>query len=384
MAKIQLIFVILINFIMAGVAWGGVGEKVSINYEPKIYHGWPTVISTNNGKLFLAYSAREAHIDPFGKIELTFSADGGVNWESPKVVFDSLLDDRDAGLLVTKSGTLVISTFNSRAFENIYRSSLESCDIGKYSKILAESINSACKDPSQWEAAINSLGDQNKNHELGSYIFRSTDGGVSWSKPIKVPVNAPHGPITTKNNNIIFVGRPFMKSVENIEVWVSKDDAQSWKPLGIIPNREGDLAKNYHEPHAVQCSNGEMVAQIRNHNKSNFGEILQAKSEDGGLSWSKPQAIGAKGYPSHLLQVDSDKILMTYADRNNPYRIIAKFSNDCGRTWGQEIILSTQNNTEDFGYPSTARLKDGAFVTMWYSAEKKGAKAQLYQVRWKY
>ncbi len=72
--------------------------SVVISRQPDHYHGWPTVALRKNGELLVAYSGgREAHICPFGRLELIRSKDGGRTWSWPEVIMDSPIDDRDAG-----------------------------------------------------------------------------------------------------------------------------------------------------------------------------------------------------------------------------------------------------------------------------------------------
>src|ERR1017187_7902188 len=79
----------------------GLGAKVesiaTISRQPEFYHGWPTLGQRASGELLVAYSGgREAHICPFGRVELIRSRDGGRAWSWPEVIMDSPIDDRDA------------------------------------------------------------------------------------------------------------------------------------------------------------------------------------------------------------------------------------------------------------------------------------------------
>ena len=80
--------------------------------------GRPTVTRRRNGQLALVYSGgREQHVCPFGRVELMVSSDDGANWSWPQVLLDSPLDDRDAGVLETARGTLLVTSFTSLAYE---------------------------------------------------------------------------------------------------------------------------------------------------------------------------------------------------------------------------------------------------------------------------
>gem|GEM_PF-5872266 len=72
--------------------------------SPPGYHycGWPTVARRKNGQLLLVCSGgRVAHVCPFGRVELLTSDDNGETWTWPRVLLDSAIDDRDAGVLET-------------------------------------------------------------------------------------------------------------------------------------------------------------------------------------------------------------------------------------------------------------------------------------------
>ena len=93
---------------------------VTISMQPEYYHGWPTLAMRKSGDLLLVCSGgRESHICPFGRVELMRSRDGGRTWSWPEVLMDSPIDDRDAGIVETASGALLVTTFTSLAFETV-------------------------------------------------------------------------------------------------------------------------------------------------------------------------------------------------------------------------------------------------------------------------
>src|ERR1700720_2854440 len=85
-----------------------------ISRQPEFYHGWATLALRKNGELVVAYSGgREAHVCPFGRVELIRSSDGGRTWSWPEVIMDTPIDDRDAGVFETPAGSLLVTTFTS-------------------------------------------------------------------------------------------------------------------------------------------------------------------------------------------------------------------------------------------------------------------------------
>ena len=89
-----------------------------ISHQPHLYGGWPTLTRRADDELLLVWSGgREAHVCPFGQVHMMQSPDGGRTWTFPRVLIDSAIDDRDAGILVTEHGTLLATTFTSLAYE---------------------------------------------------------------------------------------------------------------------------------------------------------------------------------------------------------------------------------------------------------------------------
>ncbi len=342
-------------------------ETKVISPQANYYHGWPTLTRTKNGDLFVVWSGRRvAHVCPFGTVEMMRSRDGGTSWTFPRTLHDGPIDDRDAGILETAKGTLIVTTFTSLAY-------LPQIDEG----------GSKAKDP-DWLAAHHRITDEEtRRNELGTWCFRSEDGGLSFSGRIDTVVNSPHGPCQLDDGRLLYLGKELWTEGKRIGAAESKDDGKTWQWLAEIPTREGDKGKDYHELHAVQCASGKIVAQIRNHNAANKSETLQTESTDGGKTWSVPHPIGVWGMPSHLLRLRDDRLLMTYGYRRKPFGNQARISSDEGVTWSEPLGLSEDGVGGDLGYPSTVELDDGSFVSVWYEKMADSPMAQLRQARWK-
>ena len=353
-----------------------IGEATTISWQPDIYHGWPTLTRRHNGELLVVCSGgRKAHVDPFGQVELIRSRDEGRTWTWPRIVLDGPLDDRDAGILETRKGTLLVTTFTSLAYEPILRraESLKPGAPGAWAK----------QKLAAWQAARNRLTEAQRKAQLGDWMIRSTDGGLTWSAPYDCLVDSPHGPIQLSDGRLLYAGKQLWKEGERVGVCESTDDGKSWRWLAEIPTRPGDSHRNYHELHAVDAGGGRIIAQIRNHNRKNARETLQCESTDGGKTWSVPQSIGVWGLPSHLLRMRDGRLVMTYGHRRKPFGCQARLSGDQGRSWSKPIIIYGQGVTGDLGYPSTVELQDGSLLSVWYESAVKGVRlSALRQVRW--
>ena len=335
-----------------------------ITNRPHLYHGWPTLARRRNGELLVVCSGgREAHVCPFGRVELMRSRDNGATWTFPRVLIDGPIDDRDAGVLETARGSILVTTFTSLAYEDRLNTALKMKPDGE-NAWPAEKI---CR----WQAVHHRVGAVQREVELGSWIIRSTDAGRSWSAPYRCPVNSPHGPIQLSDGRLLYAGKLFWygragQGQGRIGVCESADDGETWRWLAEIPTRPGDNFGDYHELHAVEAADGGIIAQIRNHNTSNERETLQSESRDGGKSWSVAHSIGVWGYPSHLLRLSDDRLLMSYGHRRDPIGNQARISEDHGRSWSAAMIISGDATSTDLGYPSTVELDDGSLLTVWY------------------
>lgn len=345
-------------------------ETRVISHLAHRYHGWPTLARRGNGELLLVCSGgRQSHVCPFGRVELMRSHDNGMRWSWPEVVMDGPIDDRDAGVLETAKGTLLVTTFTSLAYEP------------QLTK--AASTNSWPADKlDRWQAAHGRVSADQRQAALGVWMKRSTDGGLTWSSRYDSLVNSPHGPIQLADGRLLYAGKELWREPHRIGVCQSTDDGQTWQWLAQIPTRPGDDHKNYHELHAVETANGRIVVQIRNHNARDARETLQCESTDGGRTFSTPSSIGVWGLPSHLLRLHDDRLLMTYGHRRAPLGNQARISSDQGKTWSEPIILSGDGASGDLGYPSTVQLDDGSLVTVWYELLKGTTHAQLRQATW--
>ncbi len=346
-----------------------------ISQEPQYYHGWPTLARRRNGQLLVVCSGgREEHVCPFGRVEMISSNDNGETWGWPQVLLDTAMDDRDAGILETDRKTLLVTTFTSLAYEKILQ--------GAEKKKSDEPGAWPAERLAAWKSAHNRLDAKQREGMLGQWMIRSTDGGITWSAPYSSIVNSPHGPIQLSDGRLLYAGKELWTGERRNGVCESTDDGRSWRWLSEIPTRDGDTAANYHELHAVETANRKIIVHIRNHNKNDAGETLQCESTDGGKTWTTPHDIGVWGLPSFLLKLRNGNLLMTYGHRRKPFGNQARLSTDHGRTWSEPVIISGDGIGGDLGYPSTAELDDGSFVTVWYEKMKTSPRAVLRQARW--
>jgi hypothetical protein len=97
----------------------------------------------------------------------------------------------------TSKGSILVATFTSLAFESI----LEEAEVRKPDDRQAWSKEKL----ERWRAARDRIGKEQRQKELGVWMIRSTDGGVSWSARFNCLINSPQGPIQLAGDRLLYV-----------------------------------------------------------------------------------------------------------------------------------------------------------------------------------
>jgi hypothetical protein len=341
-----------------------IGTKV-ICKEPGRYIGWPTIAKTKTNELLVVFSGnRDAHICPYGVTQMVRSIDQGVTWSAPSTINNTPLDDRDAGILETTNGTLLVSWFTSLAFDR----------------------ESQYKEHPDWLRHAGKLSEDIKKQWLGNWTRRSTDNGQTWEEPVRQIASAPHGPIELHDNRLLYVGIGTINGKKSIAVEESKDEGKTWNLISTIPCPEVLPIQSLWEPHAVEVSNDTIIALVRYNNPKDKadGYLQQSESYDGGKTWSILHQTPVFGFPAHLLKLRNGDILAVYGVRKKPYSERACLSKDGGKTWDteNEIILS-EGMSGYLGYPASVELEDGSILTVYYQIDQPGEKTCLMGTRWR-
>ncbi|MCF7854002.1 MAG: glycoside hydrolase [Candidatus Pacebacteria bacterium] len=342
------------------------------------YFGWPTVTRMDDGTLAVASSGlRTAHICPFGKTVLNTSTDNGQTWSEPHVIQDSMIDDRDAGI-VSLGGTKLLATW--------FRTDTRNYRIPEHAPE---------KERKLWEKAFAEWTDDKVNKLVGSWVMLSEDGGATWGTPVRAPVSAPHGPIQLRHGDLLYLGKNFWspedRVVSTIRAARSQDDGRTWKTVGEVPVAAKTEPVNYHEPHVVELPSGRLLGMIRIQAHSGkelkaagipHFSIMQTESDDGGRTWTTPKPLGFHGSPPHLLQHSSGTLVLTYGYRLEPFGQRVAFSRDEGATWEHDWIIRDDGPDGDLGYPATIELEDGTLFSVYYQKAAAGEKCSLLWSQW--
>jgi sialidase-1 len=331
--------------------------------ETDRYIGWPTIAKTREAELIIAFSGdRDSHVCPWGKTQIIRSNDQGKTWSAPETITSTPLDDRDAGIIQTQKGTLLVSWFTSVAFTlPIYAAAFE-----RYARV-AEKVTPETR--KQW---------------LGNWARRSEDGGKTWQEPVRTVASAPHGPIQLHDGRLMYVGIGRWEGNPAVIIEQSPDDGRTWNVIATIKKPDGTVDR-LSEPHMVELKSGKLIALVRNEPKDRTQcFLLQSESTDGGKSWTPLASTGIWGYPPHMIQLKNGWLLVVYGYRREPFGQRACISRDEGKTWDLENqVMLTGTFSPDMGYPSSVQLADDSILTVYYQADKPGEPTCVMSTHWK-
>ena len=334
------------------------------------YFGWPSVAKLQNGKIAVVSSAfRNTHVCPFGKAVISYSENNGETYSLPAPVIDTVLDDRDAGIVTFGESGVIVTSFNNHpdrqricAGESRYRHG--------YLDMITEADVEKC---------------------LGSTFRISHDCGVTFGELYKSPVTSPHGPCVLKDGTILWVGCEFPEG--RIQAYTLNPDDGAMIFVGEIPGRDDC---SFCEPHAIELDDGRILCHIRSEGGEYEMTMFQSISSDGGKTWSEPVKLMDErdGAPAHILKHSSGVLICAYGYRSNPdpelakpYSIRVMFSSDNAKTWDTGHILYESTESRggwgDIGYPASIELDDGSILTVFYARPTPGTAPVVMQQKWR-
>ena len=347
-------------------------KEIRIDTEPAViwrnpdsvfkYNGWPSVCCDERGVLYATASGfRIQHVDPSGKNVMFVSPDGGHKWSRPIILNDSYLDDRDTGIISLGGGHMIATWFSERT-DDSYPKNPGFPSLHKFDQAMILGM----MDVYQYLP-------QDKLRP-GAYVITSDDYGLTWTKPERVPMTAPHGPNRMNDGRAVYLGKdmhPDETGECKVYCYISGDYGRTWDRVGAVPlpEHEGLTWQHLHEPHVVQLPSGRLIGAIRVHCRKvePVDTVYTTYSDDEGKTWSMPECVGVSGLPPHLLVHSSGAVILSYSCRVDGQRAErACVSYDGGETWAQDYVISDNVPFCDHGYPATAECSDGSLFTVYY------------------
>jgi hypothetical protein len=237
-----------------------------------------------------------------------------------------------------------------------------------------------------------------KGHGRGGIVYkRSNDGGATWTDRLPTPKNwmtsrevpTLHrviGPDGTKRI-IMWSG------LHPARLAVTEDDGKTWSPLKKAGDWGGIVVMGFVEP--LKTGRGHYVAMFHDDGRFFTASSKRSKpvrftlyktfSTDGGLTWSKPEAVWS-GTDVHLCEPGCIRspdgsqlavLLRENARRKNSHII---FSNDEGKTWTQprEVPFSLTGDRHTGKYGPDGRL----FISFRAKGSKRQKVARPFEGDW--
>lgn len=157
--------------------------------------------------------------------------------------------------------------------------------------------------------------------DSGPWVKRSSDGGTTWTKPVRLPYEGYGGPGNDRAIQIS-TGRvllPCWVSLDELAsahayVMYSDDRGATWQKTGLVSVPKGSAGRKTdpaaEEPMIVELDSGRLMMIMRTYLKS----IWVSYSDDHGATWSEPQSSGipAPGSMSTIKRMPSGGILLIW------------------------------------------------------------------------
>ncbi|QDV38614.1 exo-alpha-sialidase [Tautonia plasticadhaerens] len=223
-----------------------------------------------------------------------------------------------------------------------------------------------------------------------SWFAYSYDRGRTWRGPFRFPplglpgvmartdylVDGPRDCIAvlTAAKADRLEGRPFAAR--------TTDGGLSWEFLSFIgpePDRGYAIM-----PSTVRVGPTDLVTTVRLRDPDRAWIDCYA-SRDDGRSWefrSTPAPEIGTGNPPSLVRLPDGRLALVYGHRDEPFGILARLSDDDGRTWSGPIVLRDDGGGTDLGYPRSVVRPDGSVLSVYYYNDRSGPDRYLAATIW--
>ena len=333
--------------------------------------GKPDIQTLQNGELLAAYSRnyRAGPPDPKQPMcnEVRWSSDGGLTWSEPVAPFpvDTIGANYEGRLMVLADGRLMMSTIALHRSERPGPYVAVSADNGRtWSPSWKLDLSTAWDDGHGWPNR------QNIANPDGSVVLMCNDllhdpkwRCVAFKLDADLRTVTDHWDIVEQCADQSFLR---LRSGKWVGVWrvFGLRIPRSELPYGYVP--EWDDGNEGHD------------------------FLAATESTDEGRTWSKPRPVtGYMEVPSHVMELQDSRLLLTYGVRHYPMGAQAVLSNDEGLTWDMDnrFMLAWQgalcwNSAHPYpnGHPCSTQRLDGKIVTAYYrTADPKDYQSTLVE-----
>lgn len=329
---------------------------------PDAYCAWPSMARAGNGDWLVAFTRTEQHIAPNGQCVLVRSADHGLTWSEPEIVWDTPLDNRPLGLTPLADGR-VIAHVRSKPAAAI-RAEL---------RTLSHWIEPALF--RRWMAYLDGLDAKQAEALQGVWMRVLEADGSTWGRPIPGP-DLCHGGVQLPDGSLLAASF-LADGGQTITLLKTETIGTPWQPIGRVALPPAEHARiRFSEPSLLRLPGGRLILMLRADplaydEASPLFLLWETWSDDGGAHWREPFPTALWGYPPHLTNLADGRVLCTYGYRKQPFGERACLSED-GVTWdpAREMVLRDDAPNADLGYPVSMEMEPGRVLTVYYQVNK--------------
>ncbi len=208
------------------------------------------------------------------------------------------------------------------------------------------------------------------------WMLRSKDGGISWSKPEKLPDGIlgaiKNKPVGLANGDILSPSSVEGSGPSRITFEKSRDGGHGWEMMSAVP---ADTFKAI-QPTILFLKNGGLAALSRTSNRT----IVVTISSDNGRTWSVLKSSGLPNNNSGLdgVTLKDGRQLLVYnhvlpppgVAKGDRSPLNVAISSDDGRTWDASLVLES-DKAGQYSYPSVIQSADGLIHIVYTWRRKK-------------
>jgi len=356
-----------------------IGETVIVHKDRFAYISHPSIAVLDNGDWLAAFNhsrRREPHLhppgDPLFRTLLARSKDRGATWSSPWFAPDfDWYGTECPGIAQLSNKTVVLTQFRfnwyplglaRKRWEQGERIAIRPVD-GKWTEEF---------DEEDWSKSRYTWARSNR----GVFAHLSEDRGETFTNTVPIDCSPYREGYTRTGVRELSDGRVAYALTEHhppysrhTYVLFSHTKGTSWEPPVLIAKT---ARFKFGEPDIAEVGPGELYCLMLSVGYEE--SLVGCRSEDGGLSWTKPKPTPMQGYPGQLLVLENGQLLCTYGRRQAPFGIRACLSRDGGRTWAidREIIIRDDLPNSDLGYPTSIEYEPGRIFCCYYGQTPDG------------